>query len=236
MARSFNGTSDQITLAMTSQVEACRFGTLVAVVRRGNNTNWNGPLTRRDGSTPLNYLDVAPTSHATNNAIWAHYAGNVNGTPKLLTADGWCIIAATKPTGSQTVRIHKYVFATSTWTHTDTTATADTGGAVGGSVVIGNVAGDFWLGDIDVCAIFAAALSDANIESLVSSLSAWDTLGPAGMWVLDQASTATAVTDRTGNGSDQTALSGTTVTPGSPLTAVAQARSPQLTSQYTSFF
>jgi len=231
VARTFNGSSDQITLSISTAVANATSGSMFVVVKRANDTNWNGPITRKSsGGSDESYLDIAPSSHATNNALWSNYAAAVNTTSiKATAAEGWLILGATKAAGSATVRHHKYVFGTSTWSHADVSAVGDAIGATGGSIVLGNVSGDFFAGDLDVAAFFTAALSDANVETLDNSLSAWDTLTPAGMWVLDQASTATAVTDRTGNGANQTAISGTSVAgSGSPLTAPSDTTPPSV--------
>lgn len=221
MARHFNGSSDSLTFSMTTALESWRFGTIAAVVKRGNNTSWNGPITRRNPSSPSGFLDIAPTSHATNNALWAAYSGtSTNSTAtKVLDTDGWVIVAASKPTGTSIVRFHLYKFSTSTWVHANGASKADAAGAAGGSIVIGTVNTDWFVGDIDAAAFFPSNLSDANIETLATSLSAWDSLSPAGMWVLDQTDVTVSVTDRTGNGSNQTARSGTTIaSSSSPLT------------------
>lgn len=224
MARSFNGTSDVITMTASSPIANWLFGTMVAVVKRGNNTNWNGPVCRvqTGGTVPESFLDISPTAHATNNALWYDFASSQDSatdTPKVLAADGWVLIAASKATGTNTVNLHYYVFNTGVWTRVAATSQADSIGITGGSVTIGNVVGDFFIGDIDVVAFFPTALSNAQMDTLPLSLANWDALTPTAMWVLDQASVATPVPDRTGNGANQSAISGTSIAAtSSPLT------------------
>ena len=54
-----------------------------------------------------------------------------------------------------------------------------------------------------------AALSDATLEGMVSSITSWEAQSPTCLWLLDQASTATAVLDRIAS-ADQIAITGTT--------------------------
>lgn len=224
MARTFNGTSDVITCTMSTGVANWLFGTMVAVVKRANDTNWNGPMCRVQvgGTTPESFLDIAPTAHATNNALWCDFGASsatASNTPKVLSADGWVLVAAAKATGSVAPVYHYYVFNTGVWTRVTGTAQGDSIGATGGTITLGNTVGDFFAGDIDVLAFFPTALNNTQMDTLVTSLSAWDALTPTAMWVLDQASTATAVQDRTGNGANQSSISGTSIaSTSSPLT------------------
>jgi len=223
VARSFNGTSDVITCTMSTSVANWLFGTMVAVVKRANNTNWNGPLCRvQSGGAAESFLDVAPSGHASVNALWCDYASSAttaSNTPKVLAADGWVLVGTTKATGSVAPTFYYYVFNTGVWTRVAGVAQGDSIGAAGGSITLGNTVGDFFAGDIDVLAFFPTALSQAQMDTLPTSLAAWDALTPNAMWVLNQASIATPVPDRTGNGANQSAISGTTIAAtSSPLT------------------
>ena len=67
-----------------------------------------------------------------------------------------------------------------------------------------------WTGDIAAVAYWRTALTGTQISSLVTDYGTWLGLGPAAMWILDQTSTATAVTDLVGT-ANQTSLTATSV-------------------------
>jgi len=232
VARNFNGTSDFITLSGSSQVYNSNFGGVFAVVRRTSNTNWGGVFnidrTAQFGSTDLTSFDVAASSAADPNALTAHETVYRSAGPSFTntSSDGWVIIGFTKPTGNSTVRFHKYVFSTNTWTHTNDSTDFDAGLGTGTQTAVLNIGRadgvNYWAGDIDVVAVYPADKNDTQVETLSTTLTAWLTLSPSGMWVLNQPTTATSVTDVTGNGSNQTALAGTTVVAGSTLTTATR--------------
>lgn len=71
--------------------------------------------------------------------------------------------------------------------------------------------------DIALQAFFDYRLSNAQIKAaFTANLSDLMALSPAGCWPLNQASTSDAVTDATGNGANQTSLTGTTVVANPP--------------------
>jgi hypothetical protein len=69
-------------------------------------------------------------------------------------------------------------------------------------------------GRLAVIGIWQSVLTNTQIEGLTSALSAWKDLGPTALWAFNQASTTTPVTDLTGGGADQTAITGTTAVTG----------------------
>jgi hypothetical protein len=133
------------------------------------------------------------------------------------TTDDWVLVAVTKATGTSTPRGHKYLYSGATWTHTDSGGTvANQASIAGGTVRIGaSGAGSYntaMTGDVAVVGVWVGtALSDLNIETLELDLQSWANLNPTGLWRLDEASTATAIDDLTAGGSNQSALSGTSV-------------------------
>lgn len=142
-----------------------------------------------------------------------------NSTPPVLFAEseGWCILAVTKAAGSTAPRFHKCVLSTGVWTHgvgdnpvgDQTITTTD--------VQIGESDGEYFGGSILCEAVWLsnlASVSDAALEAALAASGGWAgwlAQSPSAAWALDQASTATAVTDATGHGSDQTSTSGTGV-------------------------
>ena len=70
-------------------------------------------------------------------------------TLSLVAADGWCLIAASKTSGTTTPRFHKYVYSSNVWTHEDGAATLADPSAPANNAWLGALASsDFWDGDI----------------------------------------------------------------------------------------
>lgn len=124
--------------------------------------------------------------------------------------DGWVLVAITKPAGTSNFRIHKYRFSNSTWTRQSST-TGQASPAAATSVRHGHAnSSSYFTGDIAASAAYDYEMTDSQVTALLDSFDAWMDAGPDGMWVFDQASTATAVDDETGNGADQTSTVGST--------------------------
>lgn len=126
----------------------------------------------------------------------------------------WVIQVITKATGSATPRYHLY--RNGTWRHADgQAALGNPSTQAGGNIRIPSFAGlSFDPLDVAVAAQWnGTALSDGQIETLTTNLQSqdWFDLDPSGLWNFNQASTGTAVDDVTGNGADQTSITGTTV-------------------------
>lgn len=133
------------------------------------------------------------------------------------TADNWHLTGVTKDNGTATPRGHKYVYDTNTWTHTDAAGTmgdsASTAGA-SGTVRLGRVltaAGDQFDGDIAIMGVWNRVLTDAEIEQLAFSLQGWYASAPDALWLLDQSAVDQKILDLTGNGANETAITGTSV-------------------------
>jgi hypothetical protein len=213
MARTFNGTSDKIDLALGA-VPALATTTIAAICRR--------TTAAVDAAIFSNNVAAGWTLYVINSGAGAN-ANKLaihNGTtdvqgPTLVTADDWCLIAVTKATGTTTPRFHKYVYSTDTWTHVDASGTLANSGAASTSNRIGDDGGDFFKGDIASVGIWDAQLVDAQVESLASSLPAWFQAQPKALWLLDQSATTQKVVDIAGGGANESALTGTTVATGS---------------------
>lgn len=203
-ARTFNGTSDVISLALGAGASLSTAWTVAAIVRP---TQAAIQLALAIGDTSRITLGLT----AANQVRAGNAGSSVNGTAAL-TASAWGVIVASKVAGTATPRMHLYVFSSGTWTHeaasgTITNTTPNSSAAIGARPT----PTAFWKGDIAVAAAWAASLSDAQIEALATSLGAWSAYSPAGLWWLDQGAAATSVVDSTGGGADQTAISGTSI-------------------------
>lgn len=132
------------------------------------------------------------------------------------STDGWNLIAVTKAGGSSVLRWHQYRYSDTTWVlneDDDGSACADQA-ISGASAFLGayNAGSERFEGDIAVVGVWkGTALSDGQLSGMTDTLASWQALSPTGLWLLDQSSVATPVTDLVGVG-DQTAISGTTAT------------------------
>lgn len=154
----------------------------------------------------------------TNNAGAKLFAENDfgNGVAGLSTSWQWYVM--TKASGAAKPRWHVWDLS-GTWSHTDGDANVGDGTGPIDTIFVGsqNGSSNGWRGSIAVVATWAADLStggttDAAVEAAMT-LSAADTFNTSPDWMirLNQASTATSVTDDTGGGGDQSAISGTSV-------------------------
>lgn len=182
--------------------------TLAVLAKAANTSGFTGWLARglKAGTGVWSLL-------TSNNAGAKLFAENDfgNGVAGLSTSWRWYVV--TKAAGSALPRIHVWDLS-GAWAHTNNSAnTGDNTGPIDAIVVGGSGAGNNgWRGSIAVAAAWASELSDASVEAAMTLLAA-DTLNATPGWMirLNQASTATSVTDDTGGGGNQSALSGTTV-------------------------
>lgn len=134
-----------------------------------------------------------------------------NGVSGLSTSWRWYVMS--KAAGSALPRIHVWDLS-GAWSHTDNSANVGDGtGAVDTVYVGGNGSGaNGWRGSIAVVAAWASQLNDAAIEAAMT-LRASDTFAATPGWMvrLNQSSTATSVTDDTGGGGNQSAITGTSI-------------------------
>src|SRR4029079_10361608 len=133
-----------------------------------------------------------------------------NGVSGLSTSWRWYVV--TKASGTAIPRWHIWDLA-GAWSHTNTDNSVGNGTGPIDEILLGlDSAGTTWRGSIAVAATFNSALSDVSVEAAFTNAAA-DLLDATPGWMvrLNQASTGTSVTDDTGGGGDQTALSGTTV-------------------------
>lgn len=210
--RSFDGIDDEITCSIGA-LAAVDGGdcTLVAIVKSITGGEGRHVLSLRDsGGTPkvtqaLTFLDRL--AYSTN--------GNFVTTETVTSpvSDGWVLIAAGKAPGISTVRFHEYVFSTGTWSHEESIGTLADSIATMTSVQFGNGFGEPFNGLIAVLGVFPTKFTDAAIEAagLEVSLQNWLDSAADACWPLNQTTATTPVKDITGNGADETAITGTAV-------------------------
>ncbi len=192
MARTFNGTSDSITLGQVPQITAA--SSLAAIMR----------ITASDGVTKT-ILQIGGNGsfslkRSSGNFLgWSTNNGTaLIGTTTINAASGWRFIAGTRAAGTSTQRLHS-----STVGNISTNTQVTFG--------VNNVGSQFFVGDIAVGGTWSTALTDDQVEPLAFSLAPWYSYSCKGLWVLDQAATGTKVWDLTGGGAKETGISGTTV-------------------------
>jgi hypothetical protein len=197
--------SGQLITLAAGAVPPPRTFTWVSVTNGINNVGGSLPLAISNGTTSGLYLDSNPGVNLSG-SVWTT-------TSISLPFSGPCLLAATRVYGAA-ARMHYINYSTGAWQHvslpsggtsgTTTTPTAVTlGAAPGGSNRLN--------GGLAAAAAYDYAMTDEQVETLAYSLNNWINLTPAAMWVLDQSDVSQAVIDWTGNGANQTAITGTTV-------------------------
>lgn len=135
------------------------------------------------------------------------------GASFTITNATWYCFVATKASGTATPRANLYDYTAGTWAGwTNGNGTLDTNADVITEVQAGNAPNSFPLnGKLAAMGLWSSILADADAETLETAAANWLALTPAAFWLFNQASTATAVTDQTGNGADQVSITGTSV-------------------------
>jgi hypothetical protein len=210
----YDGTNDEIRTSIGS----CNLTgaiTMVVVARR-NSTAYNALIgIHTSGGTPTYSLEVE--DNGTGNR-WDFCGDTASGGLTWVNADGWTLLCISKSAGTVTPRGHKYVYSTDSWTHANwATTEGDKGSAAGGTVRFGEWQDvDDFAGDLAAAAIFDRALTDAEVELLAHSLNNWHALAPVGFWIFDQGAVSMPLQDMTGNGANESAITGTAVATSAP--------------------
>jgi hypothetical protein len=228
VARTFTAASSHVVTASIGGLSALTSGTIVAVVKRASNGAYHSIVQLvNTGGTPIFGMEINDT-----NGLNANTSANDIPAPtlKVTAADGWVLLAITKAAGTSIPRFHKYVFSTATWTRENMGGSSVQGTAAGaGTVQLGKYSTslpDYFNGDMSAVAVWSSVLTDDQLDEMVTTLDSWTALSPQAMWVFNQASTATALSDITGGGANQTAITGTAVAAGDPIAFAPATNSP----------
>ena len=154
----------------------------------------------------------------TDNTIWNTIGGTFHSTMGYTAGDDWRLDIWTKATGTTQLRGHRMLLSAGTWAHADYGTSANTTNIPSTRCRVGkhfSTSGALD-GDVAAMAIVQAEWSDATIAagSLETGLAQWMTIigvDPAVVWSFGQTSVSDPVTDVTGGGGDQTAISGTSI-------------------------
>jgi hypothetical protein len=216
MARTFDGSGDFIKTSVGACALTGAF-TVVCVIRRNSNsTSYHNLLTAQTGAlTGSQYgLEIESNGDGNNLQIQSGNTGFQASSFTVTTTDGWCLVAGGKASGTATPRMHKYVYSSNTWTHQNAGGTLGNPSSVSGGVLaFGTWENDLddYDGDLAVAAIFDRNLTDVEVEQLAHTLQGWYAAGPVGMWIFDQSAIGQTVIDNTGNGANQSSITGTAV-------------------------
>lgn len=206
MSRLFDGTDDVVHFALPTGANV-GFGTFAAILRctsfaatRSWMRFWDGSFINTLGA----FFDTAGRVGMSNAA-----AAPVGTT--TLVASEWYCVSVGKASGNQRPRAHIYRYSTDTWVHENTGANIANANTPVGLSIGGRVADQFMPGDIAIAGFWASELTDVQVERLPFNIKGWDSLSPTGLWVFDQADVGMSVPDLTGNGGNQSAITGTSV-------------------------
>jgi hypothetical protein len=207
-ARTFNGSTDFLEMAIGGLDSSLTSMSVVSIVSPVDAGTFRDILVIE---TPTGFaFGLGSTSNELyyfNGAALANSSGNFAD-----EANGWMVIAVTKPSGTSTVRWHKYVYDTDTWTHeADGTSLAQPTTPTSASEVY--IGGQSSFNGMIACLGYWATdeLSDGELEGMPDTLASWSALSPDALWLLNQASVATTVEDLAGT-SDEIGRTGTTAT------------------------
>lgn len=212
--REFDGVDDQIRCA-PGAVSDVTFGALtIAFIVKWFSTEQGSPIYAGNttGGDSIR-MDVETFSGTLYFAVEDNHV--VMGSAPAENV--WHLVAVSKTTGSDVPRFHHYDYSAGVWAHQDGDSTQVDGTNVLDYVDIGPWDGvDFTDGRLAVLGVFPANYTDTAIETagMEAALQNWVDDGPAALWPFDQDSVSTPLEDITGNGADQTSITGTTVVTG----------------------
>lgn len=211
MPRQFNGTSDHIQTTIGAFGSATSFGCMAIIWKSNAQNRMHGLMgTYTSGGAVRWALEI----DGSNVLAGGNDSGpSMTTSMTITTADGWVIIVYGKGTGTVAPRYHKCVLSTGVWTHENGGSTLANGTTPSSTGVwrFGRwQSSDFASGQMALAAAWTGRnLTDAEAELLSGGLHAWLSLRPDALWQFDS-STVTSLSDMTGGGANQNAISGTT--------------------------
>ena len=214
MPRAFNGSTDRLICSVGAQTGTDGGPVSIGAIFRVT-TQQNAGLLCVRNATPISKYGINPWGDA--NVFYSTDDGVDNKfASTTYPANEWLLLIFTKGDGSAQTRAHKYLYNSTTWTHTDIgSAFADSTVGTVTDIMIGSYHGGGGIttlaGDVAVAGIWNRVLSDNETTALTSTLASWRNSAPTALWVLNQPSTSDPVLDLTGNGANQSSLTGTTV-------------------------
>lgn len=210
--RSFNGSADFLTFDPGTLASVDGSNITLAFLWKPNSLHSGCLLFGEHGAGV--HDSTFSVNEFNNGQIW-YSANTAVGVVPWTGSDGWMLAVITNEQGGAGLRSHKYLLDSPGWAHTlvngaGVAAATDTPAT---SFWVGKGFGSFLDGAVAAIAVWADAWTDGQVEDLTDdfSVAGWKALTPDAMWVFNQSSTSESVLDRSGNGADQTAITGTTV-------------------------
>jgi hypothetical protein len=211
--REFNGSSDFIETALGSCGVPIGPLTVIAIIEMLADAVGNHAIVK---SRDVNENITCHLATAAGEIRCWNGANTVTSGQSITVSDGWVVAAWVKPAGSSALTGREYTYSSTTWTSSSGPSLDAGSPAATGLAFFGSSTGDFVNCRAAVVGMWDTELSQSQVEDsgLEAALSNWVALDPIGLWRFDQASIATPITDMTGNGADQTSITGTTVVNG----------------------
>jgi hypothetical protein len=150
------------------------------------------------------------------NSFYVTNGTNTPGYGNIIFAGNWYLMVFTKAEGNVSVRFHRYTYSSGTWFHGDSFAMPDSVYPVTTrpAAVVGADANSHANIHVAAIGLWRRVLSDAECELLPLQASAWLSLpngGASALWTFSQSSVSDPVLDLTGNGFNQSSITGTSV-------------------------
>jgi hypothetical protein len=144
------------------------------IVKKATDSSWQN-------LNGWNALDAACFISDANNLVFGDGTTFALSAFTVLVSEGWVLLGATKTSGTTVPRFHKYVYNTSTWTHSDAFAgqTIPNLPALSAYRVGINPSGfQAFPGNILIDAAWDSVISDATFETMEFSKQAWADASP----------------------------------------------------------
>jgi hypothetical protein len=221
--RTFDGVDDVIVLDEGTLDSAFNSAFTIAVLFKKVDETTDGFQFLASFNAGVNASQVGSVGITSGNAMQLSIGGlSVTfGSNFTITNGHWYLFVVRKASGTDTPDANLWDFdaASPAWVGwTNGTSTLDNSSSTVVEVRVGNGPGSFpFDGKLGGLAVWTSELSNVNAETLETSAQNWLDLDPAGMVLFTQTNVGDGVTDLTGNGMSQTAITGTTVdTTGGP--------------------
>lgn len=230
MSRSFNGTSDEISLAPGACAALNGAITIAAIVKPTAFPSllaclWDAGTTAGGGETAGYALNIDKEGYP----VLSTQSASASATAGHTIVGEWALVAVTKPAGTSQIKTYTYKFSAATWLESTPSETLPNGAVAATVLGLGALEPRkvrFLNGALAVAGVWDSVLSKAQLETLLalngseqvrSWLHRWEELAPKGLWALNQGEVSEAVKDVTTGKADQSGISGTTVSSGEPV-------------------
>lgn len=206
MSRLFNGTTDKASWPIGG-VTGLTAWTFAMIFKSDAGVSWQSYL---GCNVAGGASELAQQRHSSGNfSACAGGGANIQQGPAFSSTDGWCLLVMGRSAGTgQTIRFTKYPIGGSP-AHSNSAGVMDNPVSLaGGTIRFGEIDGaDFAKGRLATVAIWGSNLSDANRESLVTTMTRANWLSLSPLFLADELDAFN--TDYAGT-SDGVTLTGTT--------------------------